>query len=380
MGCWNGTCGVTQIAITYGDPCRLILLHEQPTRSDPGGFCYHIEDWAPRCIPIKGTYNDYGTIADFEDNLNALHEFEFQRLKGNWVEPPPDHHSASQEGFSRSLTWKGIIENVERDLGRISSGGLQRSLAAIRERPDLDKPGPFYKPRKKREAEILEAISKADWTEGFSDRALKEIAGSRASEDETRRKLDRMSDYVQYFDGAERSDITRIGMVLVHEDVYQTMVSKRKMATTWTKQPIGEGYRELIQGAVDGYKNLDAFVDAREKAKESGDEEAITKAFVAEMRARDSVFEAARSLDSGNVSVGIDYRELIRLIAEHESPAPLIDELVDFVCFDGAMGAMRKHYSPQGGKGSQDDERDLHIAVNEAVAGVFGKRQEEEQG
>ena len=377
MGCWNGTCGVTQISINEGEPCRVLLLQKTPGYADPGGFCYHIGDWAPMCMPIKGKYNGYGTLEDFEDNLSAFHDFEIQRLKGNWVEPSPDQHQASQEGFLQTLTWGGVLQNVERDLGCVRLGPLRSGHG---ERPDLSKPLSFGKPRKDREVEILEAITNANWTKGFPKKALEDIASSRAYQEETSRKLERMVDYVRYFDESERSGLTQIGMVLVHEEIYQMMVAKMKAVVHWgASRPLGEFYREQIQGAVDGYKNLGGFVDECRKAQESGDKEAGVKAYLEERKARDEIFKVARSFEGERIGC-LDYQGLFQVLAEHEAPAPLLAELVDFVCFDGAMAAMRKHYSPQGGKGSQGEERDLYLAVNEAVAGVFSKRREEEEG
>jgi hypothetical protein len=379
MGCWNGTCGVTQIALTAGDPVRFILLQEQPSRSDPGGFCYHIGDWAPRCIPIKGEYDDYGGVENIE--TNGIHDFEFNRLKAVWVEPPPDHHNATKEGFAADLTWDGIIHNVERDLGRIKTGGLHRSLAAITKQRDLDEPDPFAKPRDEEEKRILEAISTAKWTKGFSQEALKAVAAERVSNNETRRKLERLEDYVRYLDGVKPQDVIRIGMVIVHEDVYQAMVTMVRNRKTWwlreEDQTIGENIRRVITNAIEAHSKLAALEEERKKAKESGDDEAEVKFLSQEIRTRDKIFQAGRELSGGEVRVGIDYTVLLEHIAQQEDPEPLIDELVEFCLFDAAMGTMRKHYAPQGGKGSQNDEHDLYLAVGETMAAILKKRKAE---
>ena len=72
---------------------------------------------------------------------------------------------------------------------------------------------------------------------------------------------------------------------------------------------------------------------------------------------------------------------MIELIVESDDPNALIEELIEFVCFDHAMAGMRKHYSPQGGKGSQSDEGEwgLHTAVFEAVGGIFAARRKERE-
>lgn len=66
MGSWNGTCAVTRLPIFSGDPVVLIPIVERP--SYDGGMLVHSTDaWMPFSLPIRGTYNDYGSIEPVED-------------------------------------------------------------------------------------------------------------------------------------------------------------------------------------------------------------------------------------------------------------------------------------------------------------------------
>ena len=72
MGSWNGTCGVTQLSISSGDPIALFLLVQVDNEeSHSQGFCHPTDIWSPIGPPVFGIYNDYGGIDQIEDTPNA---------------------------------------------------------------------------------------------------------------------------------------------------------------------------------------------------------------------------------------------------------------------------------------------------------------------
>jgi hypothetical protein len=128
MGCWNGTCGVSRLPIRNNEPIRLVILtgvahrllipnmirdpatwqpdikqlyvdkdgvkHELASSTEErkidlesctakrlndgwrsswfSGFCHTIDLFCPRTVPIKGKYNDYGSIHKLDAGLNQL--------------------------------------------------------------------------------------------------------------------------------------------------------------------------------------------------------------------------------------------------------------------------------------------------------------------
>ena len=65
MGCWNGTCGITQMPIRAGERVALIFLLENKYADHGGsGFCYSNNQYSPITMPIFGEYNDYGAIEE----------------------------------------------------------------------------------------------------------------------------------------------------------------------------------------------------------------------------------------------------------------------------------------------------------------------------
>lgn len=72
MGCWNETCGITQMPIQSGDPVVLVFLtHTGINTQDHGGFCYSNTICSPKFLPVFGTYDDYGGIQEVEQNWNT---------------------------------------------------------------------------------------------------------------------------------------------------------------------------------------------------------------------------------------------------------------------------------------------------------------------
>lgn len=72
MGCWNGTCGISQLPILSGDRVfgLLIAVPHKPIEC-PSGSCYETEFGFPISLPFRGNYNDYGGMENIEENKNT---------------------------------------------------------------------------------------------------------------------------------------------------------------------------------------------------------------------------------------------------------------------------------------------------------------------
>ena len=57
MGCWNKTCGLSNLHITAGDDVYVFVLEENTDKTDR---CYSTAFWAPLLLPFTSKYNDYG--------------------------------------------------------------------------------------------------------------------------------------------------------------------------------------------------------------------------------------------------------------------------------------------------------------------------------
>lgn len=70
MGCWNGTCSLTNLPIIDGDRVIFFFVENQEAMQGSPN-CYHYEMAKPICLPMRGLYNDYGTV-DFVDKDIAV--------------------------------------------------------------------------------------------------------------------------------------------------------------------------------------------------------------------------------------------------------------------------------------------------------------------
>lgn len=68
MGCWNGTCALTNLPIYSGEEIVLFIVKEQNLSScNGGGYCNTTDLFTPISLPIIGTYNDYGSIENIKN-------------------------------------------------------------------------------------------------------------------------------------------------------------------------------------------------------------------------------------------------------------------------------------------------------------------------
>ena len=73
MGCWNETCGFSNLPITDNMPVRAMFVKRvaKERRSD-GNLFYAFDLFQPATIMIKSTYNDYGWLNVTAEQLHPL--------------------------------------------------------------------------------------------------------------------------------------------------------------------------------------------------------------------------------------------------------------------------------------------------------------------
>jgi len=84
MGCWNETCALTHLPITYGDRAVYLPIAEVAHYGNykiPICYYYPSDMFQVSGLPIRGTYNDYGTLEKVDDTSSmALTVKCFQKL------------------------------------------------------------------------------------------------------------------------------------------------------------------------------------------------------------------------------------------------------------------------------------------------------------
>lgn len=94
MGCWNGTCMISNLPIFDGDEIKLVIL-EAPYKYDKfvnvlgvDGYVNVNDLLRPSFYPITGVYNDYGGIEDIQMDWSSefLQEFLMRKYSNMIVE------------------------------------------------------------------------------------------------------------------------------------------------------------------------------------------------------------------------------------------------------------------------------------------------------
>jgi hypothetical protein len=73
MGCWNETCGVTNLPISYNDEVYFGVIRKNP--SDRRPFFYAFDLYMPVTPLIEGKYDDYGGVTMSDDAFDQLFHF-----------------------------------------------------------------------------------------------------------------------------------------------------------------------------------------------------------------------------------------------------------------------------------------------------------------
>lgn len=75
MGSWNGTCGLTNLAIRSRDKIVLFPIQSQKEAETNGsGFTETYRLYSPITVPIHGKYNDYGGIENITKNEKEVYD------------------------------------------------------------------------------------------------------------------------------------------------------------------------------------------------------------------------------------------------------------------------------------------------------------------
>jgi hypothetical protein len=86
MGCWNGTCMISNLPIRSRDRIKLVILYSPYTDvhrlTNTSGYCETTDLLRPAFHPISGVYNDYGGIEEIDKDWS--YDFITKVLKKNF--------------------------------------------------------------------------------------------------------------------------------------------------------------------------------------------------------------------------------------------------------------------------------------------------------
>lgn len=109
MGCWNKTCGLSNLHITAGTPVYVFVLEKNKSYD----HCYSTGLFSPLLLPFESTYDDYG---GGEDSHGVGLDFIMQGLKNQLVEMEVgdnQYHdiAVKKDGFSPEKFFEAVHED-----------------------------------------------------------------------------------------------------------------------------------------------------------------------------------------------------------------------------------------------------------------------------
>lgn len=342
MGCWNETCGISQMPICAGDKVRMFLIVESEHWHDVAQ-CYTTDLWRPFGLPLKGTYDEYGGIENIEQD--ALSDLLLESLREIIVEVP----NRMGEVFKRDeLDWKTALNFLTDEGLKVTdphhvsfiTKKLDDVLAKFKaEFPNLPVNG---------------------WSSERSDLAdeQKELVNNDPS-------------------------VVRMYHMMVHEDIYQALAREYKTPSSrfssWTE---GNMRAELEAGAHMYIKQVRQDLEATKGMSEL---DKATHSFRKMSRRYETHnrFVSATNYLTGNYGSGSYLRKYLDFVEKRiEEGATdddtgiknLTDQFIDFVCFNMCMTLLRKPWAPQCGKGGQDREFILHKFLGEKISSFSAQK------
>jgi len=123
MGCWNATCQISQLPILHDTPIRFVLL-KQSNRYSRG--CYATDFWDPCLVPLRGVYDDYGSIEKIEECFN----FEMWKsiIASSLVELPQGENAYRHPPVKRTDSFSDFLKNLREERVYFNVGLSKQAL------------------------------------------------------------------------------------------------------------------------------------------------------------------------------------------------------------------------------------------------------------
>lgn len=130
MGCWNKTCGLSNLHITAGTPVYVFVLEKNKTYD----HCYSTGLFSPLLLPFESVYDDYG---GGEDSSGFALPFVMKGLKDNLFEMElgeNEYHdiAVKKEGFDDKLFFEACHEDRMQIQGRFDAEPTQVYFTMMR--------------------------------------------------------------------------------------------------------------------------------------------------------------------------------------------------------------------------------------------------------
>ena len=347
MGCWNGTCMISNLPIQQGDRIKLVLLRTAISSTrlfNSSGYVYSHDIFTPSFFPITGVYNDYGMIEGVEEDWNyQLIELYFKELFGDKI--------IADGETKENWTLIDVLDGVERhDLkyfGRPTREDIQRKAMA-------------------------EEAMKVYGETGFSSEKV---------EKEWRDLAEMNTD--------EKLRAADLSFVMIREDIWNHIAENY----------VGEFYNRDAKGV----KDPDFYLTAKKYCRIEFEKGIVrTEKLAGLMKISDErtnpnqeeILEAHKELIellSSGFSMGIFTRQnldfiepklydVIAIGGDKERREDMLKRYTEFTCISSFMSETRRGWMIQAGAGSQHDGWNTHMMLSKKITELCEEKIKEYEG
>lgn len=119
MGCWNGTCLLSNLPIYAGDEVVFFTLKRRRAKIDAAedGHCYVDDFYEPLIYPVVGEYDDYGCIENVKEDFSLIEDYfkDVKLTQNKWDKDNDVFRNIERgnyKGYSFALAHKDIYDSL----------------------------------------------------------------------------------------------------------------------------------------------------------------------------------------------------------------------------------------------------------------------------
>jgi len=115
MGCWNGTCAISQLAIKDRDQVKVVFIQNQVRPAEASGYSYNKGCAEPISFTFDAVYNDYGAFENITNDLGftLFKKYIKLQIKQKNIKILKDY--SEDEIDYENFEEQHLIEAIERD-------------------------------------------------------------------------------------------------------------------------------------------------------------------------------------------------------------------------------------------------------------------------
>lgn len=343
MGCWNSTCGISQLPIHHRDPIVVFILKHYPDRKKIlDGMCYATDLCEPMFLGVEGFYDDYGSIDDDYEKSG------YAEIMTDW--------------FNKSLADKSLFVDEYEIKRKSEDNKLHGIQEDIKSRFDTIKKFDTF-------CDVFRAIERGRLTYG-----PEYPHGGRAALTYMMVKKDVLDDLLEGFIRDENLDRANAYREEIREVEYSRHVKNdANLLMDWF-YALGVKFRSSKLGGFGMY------FETTNWGRMSHHTDTPLGCFVPEYRGNC----VGAELSGPDASHMYEFQRLLHDLYEADKiPSndslrhTICDKMVQYVMLSKALRKLRKMWMPQSGAGSQESDINIHREFAKVLIKAVERREQQ---